>query len=305
MPANGAGPSAANSRTFRPATAPATGSSPLRQNSPAALELRPALVPERSQAFLKVQAVPGFTLRGAHAVEREAQVLQALESARYPVPHVHALCTDPDVMGAPFYVMDFVNGRIFWNTTLPEVCAAERAPYFYALSEALGQLHRVDHRRVGLEHYGKEGHYVGRQLARWSRQYREDLDGGRDENLERLIDWLGERVPATSRTCIVHGDFRLDNVVFHPREARTLAVLDWELSTLGDPLADLGHTLLCYRLPDGALSGLRDADLAALVREPLRAECPGYRAAGLGMGSEDGQNRAVARGRGRKNALIE
>lgn len=214
----------------------------------------------------------GALLKGAHAVEREVRVQRALESFGFPVAHVHALCTDDAVIGTRFYVMDFIAGRIIWDATFPRVERQQRPRYCDAMNEALAQLHLVDHRYIGLADYGRIGGYLQRQINRWSIQYRDDIAAaGRDANLERLIEWLPAHLPPGDETRIVHGDFRVDNVIFHPIEPRIVGVLDWELSTLGNPLADFAHHLTMYRMPPGTVAGLLGADLRAL-NIPTEAE---------------------------------
>jgi aminoglycoside phosphotransferase (APT) family kinase protein len=207
---------------------------------------------------------PGELLKGAHAVEREAQILRALETVGFPVPHVHGLCTDAAVIGTWFYVMDFVNGRIIWDATFPNVARADRPRYFDAMNATIAQLHSIDYRAIGLGDYGRPGNYFERQIARWSRQYLGDVDAGRDPHMDRLIEWLPANIPPGEDTSIVHGDFRVDNMIFDPHEPRVLAVLDWELSTLGHPLADFAYHVMMYRMPPLVIAGLLGADLAAL-----------------------------------------
>jgi aminoglycoside phosphotransferase (APT) family kinase protein len=208
---------------------------------------------------------PGQLLKGAHAVEREARVLQALETARYPVPHVHGLCTDDEVIGTWFCVMDYVDGRISWDATFPNVTFDERPRYFEAMNETLATLHCLDYQAIGLRGYGRSGNYFERQIARWSNQYQGDIEyAGRDSNMERLIDWLPAHIPPGEETCLTHGDFRVDNMIFHPTEPRVLAVLDWELSTLGHPLGDFAYHLMMYRLPPRFAAGLAGAALQSL-----------------------------------------
>lgn len=206
----------------------------------------------------------GRLLAGAHAVDREARVQQALATTGFPVPRVHALCTDDEIIGSWFYVMDCVEGRIFWDPTLPAVERSERRRYFDAMNETIARLHRVDYAAIGLGDYGKPGNFFSRQIQRWSGQYIGDVEAGRDAHMDRLIDWLPAHVPAGDETCLTHGDFRIDNMIFHPTEPRVIAVLDWELSTLGHPLADFAYHLLMYRMPPGLLASLSGADLAAL-----------------------------------------
>ncbi len=206
----------------------------------------------------------GQLLKGAHAVEREAQVLLGLGRAGFPVARVYGLCTDDTVIGTWFYVMEMVEGRIFWDATFPEVGREERPAYFDAMNDTIARLHAVDYEAVGLGDYGRPGNYFSRQIARWSRQYLEDTEAGRDPNMDRLVAWLPEHIPAGDETSIVHGDFRCDNMIFHPTEPKVLAVLDWELSTLGHPLADFAYHAMMYRMPAHIVAGLGGADLAAL-----------------------------------------
>jgi aminoglycoside phosphotransferase (APT) family kinase protein len=205
---------------------------------------------------------PGELAPGAHAVDREARVMQALEPHGFPVPHVHRLCMDETVIGSAFYVMSFVEGRIFWNSRFESVAPEDRRAYFDAMNATLAALHGFDPTAIGLGDYGKPGNYFARQIARWSKQYHADERAGRDPAMDRLIDWLPQHIPPGEETAIVHGDFRADNMVFHPTEPRVIAVLDWELSTLGHPLADFVNHLMMYRLPGHILSGLGDTDLA-------------------------------------------
>ena len=214
---------------------------------------------------------PGQLLKGAHAIEREAQVLQALEQCDFPVAHVHALCTDHAVIGSWFFVMDCVEGRILWDVTLAQISKEERPRYFDAMNETIARLHTIDYRAVGLGDYGKPGNYFARQISRWSRQYQEDEQAGRDEHMGRLIEWLPAHIPSGDETTLVHGDFRIDNLIFHPTEPRILAVLDWELSTLGHPLSDFCYHLMMYRMPPMLIAGLAGLDLAAL-NVPSEAE---------------------------------
>ncbi|OYW87573.1 MAG: phosphotransferase family protein [Sphingobium sp. 32-64-5] len=208
---------------------------------------------------------PGQLLKGAHAVEREAKVLTGLEKAAFPVAHVHGLCTDDSVIGTWFYVMDMVEGRIFWDATVPGVSTAERAAIFDAMNATMAQLHMVDYEAVGLGDYGRPGNYFERQIGRWSKQYLDDADAGRDPNMDRLIEWLPASIPADDDgASVTHGDFRIDNMIFHPTAPKVLAVLDWELSTLGHPGADFAYNAMMYRMPPYIVAGLGGADIAAL-----------------------------------------
>jgi aminoglycoside phosphotransferase (APT) family kinase protein len=206
---------------------------------------------------------PGPLLKGAHAVEREARMMSALATTGFPVPRIQGLCTDDAVIGTAFYVMDMVEGRIFWDATLPEVRATDRPAYYEALVGTLAQLHGTDHAAIGLSDYGRPGSYFSRQISRWSQQYLDDKEAGRDANLDRSIEWLAANIPSGDETSIVHGDLRFDNVIFHPTEPRILAVLDWELSTLGHPLADFAYSAMTYRMPPHIVSGLAGVDLEA------------------------------------------
>jgi aminoglycoside phosphotransferase (APT) family kinase protein len=220
---------------------------------------------------------PGALLKGAHAVEREAKVLVGLEQANFPVAHVYGLCTDDAVIGSWFYVMDMVEGRIFWDATVPGVSRTERAAIFDAMNAAMAQLHGVDYQAVGLGDYGRPGNYFERQIARWSRQYLDDTDAGRDPNMDRLIAWLPANIPADDdATAITHGDFRIDNMIFHPTQPRVLAVLDWELSTLGHPGADFAYNAMMYRMPPAIVAGLAGADIAALGIPTEADYCAAY-----------------------------
>ncbi|WP_422247930.1 phosphotransferase family protein [Sphingobium sp.] len=213
-------------------------------------------------AYVLRRKPPGPILKGAHAIEREVQVITALEAAGFPVPHIYGLCEDEDVIGTPFYVMDMVEGRVIWDATFPDVDRAARAAHFNAMNAAMAQLHSVD--IAPLEGFGKPGNYFARQVSRWSRQYLEDDLAGRDPDMDWLVEWLPANIPAGDESAVVHGDFRCDNMIFHAREPRILAVLDWELSTLGHPLADFSYHAMMYRMPPDIVAGLAGADLAAL-----------------------------------------
>jgi aminoglycoside phosphotransferase (APT) family kinase protein len=207
---------------------------------------------------------PGTILRGAHAIEREARVLTALAGVGYPVARVLALCVDDTIIGTWFYVMELVEGRTFWDATFPGVPRDSRPRYFDAMNDALARLHTIDYAAVGLSDFGKPGNYFERQISRWAKQYSEDIEAGRDPNMDRLIEWLPAHIPPTQAISLVHGDFRCDNVIFHPTEPRILAVIDWELSTLGHPLADFTYHTMMYHMPPHIVAGLVGADLEAL-----------------------------------------
>ena len=208
---------------------------------------------------------PGETLKGAHAVDREARVLLAVGGAGLPVPKVHAVCMDETVIGSVFYVMDMVEGRIFWDAKVPGAGKSERRAIYDSMNETIARLHSIDYKAVGLADYGKPGNYFSRQIDRWSRQYRADDEAGREPILDRVIEWLEENLPqGDDQNGIIHGDFRIDNLIFHPIEPRVVAVLDWELSTLGHPLADFAYNVMMYRMPPHIVAGLAGADLEAL-----------------------------------------
>jgi aminoglycoside phosphotransferase (APT) family kinase protein len=209
---------------------------------------------------------PGKLLKSAHAVDREYRVIEALASTDVPVARVYHLCTDSDVIGSMFYVMEFCDGRIFWDPAIPEVDSDERTAIYGEMIRVLAALHGVDAEAVGLVDFGKPGNYFQRQFDRWHAQYRaSELE--RIEPMEMLVDWVGANIPADDgRTSIVHGDYRLDNIVFERDRPRVMAVLDWELSTLGHPFADVGYLCMQMRMPSNVegVRGLRDRDLDAL-----------------------------------------
>ena len=205
----------------------------------------------------------GTLLPSAHAVDREYRLITALHGTSFPVPATYGLCEDPEVIGAIFYVMEAVEGTIHWDGTLPDLKPAERRRVYEAMIGTLARLHNVDYEAIGLGDYGRPGNYFARQVERWTKQYRAS-ETDRIEAAERLIAWLPRTVPEQSRVSIVHGDYRLDNMVIAPDGARVAAVLDWELSTLGDPLADFSYLLMQWAMPADGRSGLAGLDLAAL-----------------------------------------
>jgi aminoglycoside phosphotransferase (APT) family kinase protein len=198
----------------------------------------------------------GPILPSAHAVEREHQLIAALHPTGFPVARPYGLCEDAEVLGAPFYIMEMVEGRTFWDGALPDMAPDARTAVYEAIIDTLAALHSVDYVAVGLGDYGKPGNYFERQVARWSKQYRMSQTDDMPE-VEKLIEWLPRTVPAQTRTAIVHGDFRIDNMIFAPAEPRVLAVLDWELSTLGDPLADFSYFLMSWVTEPEGRSGVK------------------------------------------------
>lgn len=217
--------------------------------------------PER--AYVLRRKPFGKLLPSAHAVEREYRVTKALSGAGFAVARPYALCGDESVIGAVFYVMAMVEGRVLWDGALPGCTNAARGAIYRAAIETLARLHNCDPLALGLGDYGKPGNYFARQIDRWSRQYRASVTQTIPE-MDRLIGWLPDTVPAQERVGIVHGDYRLDNLVFDAAAPRIAAVLDWELSTLGDPLADLTYFLMNWAMPAEGRSGIEGLDLAAL-----------------------------------------
>ena len=221
---------------------------------------------------------PGQLLASAHAVEREFRVMQALGQTGFPVPHAYALCEDDAVIGSSFYVMAMVEGRILWDGRLPDLAPAARRAIYEAKIDTLAALHRIDPETAGLGDFGAPGNYFARQVARWSKQYLQS-DGPRFAAMDRLVEWLPTSLPANQPARIVHGDYRLDNMVLHPEENRVIAVLDWELSTLGDPVADLTYLLMHWVTPGDERNSLADLDLPVLGIPSMNAMLDRYLAA--------------------------
>jgi aminoglycoside phosphotransferase (APT) family kinase protein len=206
---------------------------------------------------------PGKLLPSAHAVDREYRVITALHETEVPVAKTWCLCEDESVIGTAFYIMDYVEGRVLWDQTLPGMTKAQRRDIFDEQNRVIAALHQVDYNAVGLSDYGKPGSYIERQVNRWIKQYRAS-ETEHIEAMENLIEWLPKNIPPGDETSIVHGDYRLDNVIFHPSEPRILAVLDWELSTLGHPLADFAYHCMYWRLTAGEFRGIGGVDLVSL-----------------------------------------
>jgi aminoglycoside phosphotransferase (APT) family kinase protein len=205
---------------------------------------------------------PGKLLPSAHAVDREYRVITALGTTGFPVPRTYALCQDDSVIGTAFYIMDCVHGRVITDPAIPGLGPSARAAMYDSLNHVLARLHTVDWRALGLADFGRPGNYFARQIHRWTQQYRAS-ETEKIDAMERLIAWMPEHVPPGDETTLVHGDFRLGNVIVHPSEPRIAAVLDWELSTLGHPLADLAYNCLPYRFTR-EWEGLADKNLAEL-----------------------------------------
>jgi aminoglycoside phosphotransferase (APT) family kinase protein len=213
--------------------------------------------------FVLRRKPPGKLLPSAHAVDREFKVIKALHPTGFPVAKPLVLCEDESVIGTMFYVMDFVEGRVLWDPALPGMTREQRAAIWDEKNKVISKLHTIDYRAVGLEDFGKPGNYIGRQVERWSKQYRAS-ETQRIEAMDNLIGWLPKNIPPEAGTTVVHGDFRLDNTIFHPAEARILAVLDWELSTLGDPLADFAYHCMGFHIPPDKFRGIAGLDLESL-----------------------------------------
>ena len=206
---------------------------------------------------------PGKLLPSAHAVDREYRVITALHASGIPVAKTYCLCLDDTVIGTAFYVMDYVAGRVLWEPSLPDMPRDQRGAYFDELNRVIALLHSLDFASIGLADYGKPGNYIERQINRWTKQYRAS-ETERIEAMENLIEWLPKNIPSGDETTIVHGDYRMDNVMFHPTEPKILAVLDWELSTLGHPLADFSYHCMTWRLTPGQFRGMMGVDFKAL-----------------------------------------
>jgi aminoglycoside phosphotransferase (APT) family kinase protein len=216
-----------------------------------------------SRRFVLRKKPPGEILPSAHAVDREYRVIKALASCGVPVPPAYCLCEDPSVIGTMFYIMGHIEGRSLWDSRLPDMTPAQRGAIYDELNCVIAMLHQVDFRALGLEDYGKPGNYFARQISRWTKQYRASATEtiGAFEN---LIHWLPQHIPPGDETTLVHGDFRLDNVIFHATEPRILAVVDWELSTLGHPLADFAYHVMAWRLEPEVFRGLAGVNFAEL-----------------------------------------
>jgi aminoglycoside phosphotransferase (APT) family kinase protein len=230
-----------------------------------------------------MRAKPGPVARllpSAHAIEREYRVMQALHGTDVPVAQMHLLCEDETIIGRAFYIMEFVEGRVLWDQSLPGMSPGERGAIYDEMNRVIAALHSVDFAARGLSDYGKPGNFFERQIGRWTKQYQASITDPIDA-MDRLIEWLPAHIPASARddtqVSIVHGDFRLDNLIFHPTEPRVLAVLDWELSTLGHPLGDFSYHCMAWHIPPGAFRGIGGLNIEELgipnEREYVRRYC--------------------------------
>ena len=216
------------------------------------------------QYVLRTKPAPAAKLLpSAHAIEREFRVMDALHKAGFPAAKQYALCTDEAVIGRSFYIMEFVAGRILWDQSLPGMSKTERSAIYDEMNRVIAQLHNIDYAAIGLADYGKPGNYFARQIDRWTKQYRAS-ETEKIDAMEHLIAWLPNNIPPGDDTSIVHGDYRMDNMIFHPTEPRILALLDWELSTLGHPLADFSYHLMSWHIAPGQFRGIGGLDHQAL-----------------------------------------
>jgi len=222
------------------------------------------LVTPTGRYVMRTKPAPAAKLLpSAHAIEREFRVMSALGSAGFPVPRMHVLCVDEGVIGRAFYVMEHIAGRVLWEQSLPGMAPAERAAVYDEMNRVIAALHAIEPAQVALADFGRPGNYFSRQIDRWTKQYRASATES-IAAMDRLIEWLPAHVPPGEETSIVHGDFRLDNLIFSTTEPRIVAVLDWELSTLGHPLADFAYHCMSWHIPPGHFRGISGLDLAAL-----------------------------------------
>ena len=223
--------------------------------------------PSRSYVMRAKPGPVAKLLPSAHAIEREFAVMRGLAGTEVPVPTMYCLCEDESVIGRAFYIMDFIEGRILWDQALPSMSKEERAAIYAEMNRVMAALHRVDVGAQGLSSYGKPGNYFERQIGRWSKQYQSSVTQPIEE-MDQLIAWLPQHIPALAQSeslvSVVHGDYRLDNLVFHPTQPRILAVLDWELSMLGHPLADFSYHAMAWSIPPGSFRGIAGLDFAEL-----------------------------------------
>lgn len=233
---------------------------------------------------------PGKLLPSAHAVDREYRVISALYAAGFPVPCTYLLCEDEDIVGTMFYVMDFVEGRVFWDPTMPELSPSARGAAYESMVETMAALHSFDVAALGLADFGRPGNYFARQIGRWSKQYKaSETDSIRE--MDQLIEWLPANNPADDTNVLVHGDFALHNVLFHPQEPRVVGILDWEISTLGHPLGDLSYNCLQWYAPpfEGGMATFGDLDTESIGIPSLARYTAAYEArSGHALGEDIG-----------------
>lgn len=222
------------------------------------------ITPERSYVLRAKPGLAAQLLPSAHAIEREYRIMQVLKDTSVPVPKMYCLCQDETILGRAFYVMEYVAGRVFWDQALPGASSAQRNSVYTEMNRVISTLHRVDYGALGLADFGRPGNYFARQIGRWTQQYRAS-ETEPIEAMNHLIDWLPHHIPADDgANSIVHGDYRLDNLVFDPETLSIRAVLDWELSTIGHPLADFSYHLMSWHIPPGGFRGIGGLNLAAL-----------------------------------------
>ena len=223
------------------------------------------LLEAESDSYVLRRKPPGKLLKSAHAVDREFRIISALYAADFPVPRPYVLCEDDEIIGTAFFIMEYVDGRIFWDLDLPGIDPGERGAIYDDVNATIARLHSYNFAALGPEDFGKPGNYFERQIARWIGQYRASETGG-VKSMDALIEWLPDNIPTDESASIVHGDFRLDNMIVHAGKPRVVAVLDWELSTIGHPLADFTYHLMTWQMPEIGIgsTGLYGKDLAAL-----------------------------------------
>ena len=205
----------------------------------------------------------GVLLPSAHAIDREYRVMKALAKTDVPVPQMLAYCEDESIVGTAFFIMEYLDGRVFADQSLPGLQASERQKVYEQMNQTIAAIHRLDYGSLGLDTFGKPGNYFARQIARWSRQVRE-ANIAIPNSLNKLMDWLPEHIPPEDETSLIHGDFRMDNLIFHKNDLRVIGVLDWELSTLGNPLADFAYQCMAWRIPPTLWRGIHGLDLATI-----------------------------------------
>ncbi len=233
------------------------------------------VTPGRSYVMRAKPGPAAKLLPSAHAIEREYAVMAALGRAGMPVPKTHTLCEDESIIGRAFFIMEMVDGRILWNPGLPGFSPAERGAIFDEMNRVIAALHQIDFNSIGLAEFGKPGNYFERQIGRWTKQYRAS-ETQTIEAMDRLIEWLPKNIPAGEEVSIVHGDFRMDNLIFHATESRILAILDWELSTLGHPLADFAYHAMAWHVQPDTFRGIAGLDLASLGIPSLESYVASY-----------------------------